>query len=235
MLKRKQLEYTSPSQYFEVVDHFIGTNISSGALNIGVSASGGTATAGAGGINAPGVARASTGTGATGSINLRTPINAFLPPASTGLHNYHCRFRYRLPADAVSATDPANWVMGFGNANTAAEPTNGAFLYIDGIDGGQYFIARNANGRTAIAHDVQPTNAWLECHISLLRDNTARFTIQNQESSSSFSTYFIADNKVPTLQALGMQFGVWKTAGSAARFLDLDWISFGLDTFPSTP
>lgn len=225
--KSKQIERLSPFYEYEAVDHFTGGNVTGGALNLAGGAAGGAGSFVSGGVNTPGIVRLGTGVTATGSYVLRgLPTALWMQPNT--IHNYRCRFRYRLATSPVSTTEGCVWVCGFGNSNFGGEPAAGAYLYIDSVDGMQYFVCRNPDGRTAIPNVLQPVNKWLECYITLQRNGVARFDIQDAEESTNFTTVLISNN-FPTV-GVNACFGLAKTAGTVARSLDLDYVAFGFNS-----
>lgn len=231
-LKKKQLENSSPAVEYEATEHFIGGTATGGALNLIASAVGGTAQFQSGGINTPGICRFQTGVTATGSYMIRGLPTALWVNGS-GQINYRCRFKYRLPTLPVSATDPAIWVVGFGNASAAGEPTAGAYLYVDSIDGIMYFVCKNTAGRTAIANGLHPANKWLECYITLQRNMIARFEIQDSEDSPNFTT-FVVNTNFPNV-GVNICAGILKTAGTVTRYLDMDYLNFGFNNQAPLP
>lgn len=228
-MKKKQLDIPSPSQEWEATEHFIGSTPVGGVFNLVAAAVGGSAQIAPGTLLAAGIVQLSTGTTATGNYMLRGTRSALLPG---GKFNYRMRFRYRLPTAGINSVDPAIFIIGFGNSNAAGEGALGigAFLYIDSIDNIMYFVTKSTLGRSVIAHVSQPAAKWLECEISMQSNSIVKFQIQNDEDSLNYTT-FLQELNYPN-SGCNICASISKTTGTTARLLELDFISFGFNTYP---
>jgi len=224
---RKQLILPSPSYRYNQTEHFLGnsaTGYGTGIISAGAG-TGAAATQVAGQANSPGVVRLTTGTTTTGYWSLRYP-SVFSPPGNTGKQNYRVSFRWRVPA-TTSTTESCTWTLGFSDATAPGEPSNGAYVYVDSIEGYIYFATAKAGVRSySAAIDLLTPNVWVESSILLAKNGTVKFTSQASEDAPFYQS--ILSTNVPTV-SLGVVCGLIKSAGTTARNLDIDYISIDVD------
>ena len=216
-----QQQYLSSPRYgFHLFDDFIGNNTSGnqiGKYGWSTSATGTAATFnnGAGEGSRPGTVNLDTGTTATG----RTEINLEIDGVILGGGE-----RYEAAIDITTLSDATNEFdirVGLCDVTSGADCTDGVYFWYN-RNTSVNWIRSTANGGTRT--QTASTNAVATGWVYL------QFVVADDESSVEFfvNNVSIGSNtlNIPTTAATGLLFVIIKSAGTASRDFDIDYVTF---------
>mgnify|MGYP001615176485 CR=1 FL=1 len=215
-----QPHYTqSPRHGFNIFEDFMANNTTNntiGKYGWAMSAAGTAATFnnGAGEAGRPSIVNMDTGTTATGRTEMNTDIDGYILAGNEV-------WEAAIDITTLSnATDEFDIRVGLCD-NTAGDCTDGVyFLYNRNVSANWIRSTANGGTRTQTASSTAVATGWL----------WLMFIVNSTETSVEFfvNNVSIGTNtlNIPTTAATGLMFQIIKSAGTASRDFDIDYVTF---------